>query len=83
MAKRPTISIDDINPQAVPDDEESIVLLLPVGGTNFTETGRTAEKTTIKGDRTQKDRGLEFDYPKPKPKPKPKPAPRARTQTKR
>jgi hypothetical protein len=64
MAAKRTISIDDINPAAVPADTESFIVLLPVGRGNVTETGKTAEETTIKGDRTQKDRGIEFDYPK-------------------
>jgi hypothetical protein len=64
MAKNRTISIDDINPQSAPEDMESFILFLPVGQSGATETGRTAETTTIVGDRTQKDRGIEFDYPK-------------------
>jgi hypothetical protein len=64
MAEKPTISFDDIDHQAVPEDQESFVILLPVAAAGATETGRTAGVTTIQGDRTQKDRGLEFDYPK-------------------
>jgi hypothetical protein len=64
MAKNRTISIDDINPQSVPEDMESFILFLPVGQAGATETGRTAGTTTIVGNGTQKDRGIEFDYPK-------------------
>jgi hypothetical protein len=64
VSKKTGISIDDIDPQEVPDDHQSFMLLLPVGETEPTETGRTAEETTIKGNGVQKDRGIEFDYPK-------------------
>jgi hypothetical protein len=76
MAKKPTISIENIDPQAVPDDEESIMLVLPLALAKAKDTYRTAGETIIKGDGTQKDRGIELDYPKPKL------ATRARTQTK-
>jgi hypothetical protein len=64
MAKNRTITIDDINPESVPENMESFIIMLPVGQSGATETGRTAQTTTIQGDRTQKDRGIEFDYPK-------------------
>lgn len=67
MAKKRTISIKDIDPQSVPADQESFMLFLPAGQAGVKETGRTAETTEITGEGTQKDRGIEFDYPKPKP----------------
>lgn len=66
MAKS-KITIGTLSGRAVPVEEGSIILLA-VGGSNAKETNRTAQPTVIKGDRTQKDRGIEFDYPKPKPK---------------
>ena len=62
MAKKRTISIEDINPQSVPKDMESFILFLPAGQAGVKETGRTAEKTVITGEGTQTDRGIEFDY---------------------
>jgi len=64
MAKKSKITLGDLRGRPVAVEPGSIILL-PVGG-SAKETGRTAQPTVIKGDRTQKDRGLEFDYPKPK-----------------
>ena len=69
MAKKASITIGDLTGRVVSVEEGSIILM-PVGGSNAKETNRTAQPTVIKGDRTQKDRGLEFDYPKPKPSPR-------------
>ena len=57
------ISISDITPDPVAEaEEQSLMLLLPVGATGLKECNRTAGPTTITGTGTQKDRGIEFDY---------------------
>lgn len=57
------ISIGDITPDPVAEaEEESFMLMLPVGATGLKECNRTAGPTTITGNGTQKDRGIEFDY---------------------
>jgi hypothetical protein len=63
MAKKTSITIGDVTAKAAHKHQHSFMVLLPVGGTNVVETGKTAEETTIKGNGTQKDRGIEFDYP--------------------
>ena len=65
MATKSKIKIGDLSSGAILIREGSIVLM-PVGGVNATETNKTAEPTTITGAKVQKDRGIEFDYPKPK-----------------
>jgi hypothetical protein len=69
MAKKTSITIGDVTAKAVhKHHQHAFMLLLPVGGrgggiNDVVETGKTAEETTIKGNGTQKDRGIEFDYP--------------------
>jgi len=65
MATKSKLKIGDLSSGAILIREGSIVLM-PVGGVSATETNKTAEPTTITGDKVQKDRGIEFDYPKPK-----------------
>jgi len=62
MAKT-KITIGNLTGRAIPIQEGSIILL-PVGRSNAKETNKTAQPTTITGDTVQKDRGIEFDYPK-------------------
>ena len=64
MASKTKITIGDLTGRVVPVEEGALVLL-PVGGSNAKETRRTAQPTVITGDVVQKDRGIEFDYPKP------------------
>ena len=72
MPRKTTIKIGDLSVRARPAQEDSIILLA-VGELSAKMTYRTAGPTVIKGGKTQRDRGMEFDYPKPKsPAPKPR-----------
>jgi hypothetical protein len=62
MAEKRTVSFGDINPEPVPVEEESFMLLMPSGGTSLKECNRTAEPTLITNGGTQRDRGIEFDF---------------------
>lgn len=62
MEKKRTISVNDIDLESLPEDQESVILLLPAGQAGLKECNRTAGPTEITGGGTQKDRGIEFDF---------------------